>query len=91
MSPNGGSNDPFMNLRERTQDLERNERSEISNAVIKLLFADLPVADQAGRLRFVTDGRKMGEGPGAGTGVPVYDDGTSTGWRRMSDDTVVLN
>ncbi len=85
-----GADDPFMRLRERIQDLERDERAEYANAVAALVFADLPTADQAGRLRFVTNGRKVGEGVGAGTGVLAYDDGTSTGWRRTADDTVVL-
>lgn len=36
---------------------------------------------------FATNGRKVGEGPGAGTGVPIY---WSTGsWRVLSDDTPV--
>lgn len=41
-----------------------------------------------GRLRYVTNGRKIGEGAGGGTGVLVYDDGVS--WRRASDDTVAV-
>lgn len=47
----------------------------------------LPAAGVAGRVAFPTDGRKVGEGPGAGTGVLAYDDGTA--WRRSSDDTTV--
>ncbi len=80
---------PVLNLRDRVQDLERDERSELTNAIPAVAFADLPTATQAGRLRFVIDGRKLGEGVGAGTGVVAYDDGTVTGWRRTADDTVV--
>lgn len=49
--------------------------------------AGLPAAGTAGRVAFATNGRKVGEGGGAGTGVPCYDDGTA--WRRYSDDTTV--
>lgn len=49
--------------------------------------ATLPAAGLAGRIAFATNGRKNGEGSGAGTGVQVYDDGTA--WRRVSDDTTV--
>lgn len=78
-----------MNLRDRLRDEEANERSEVTNAVPARTVANLPAIGQAGRLRFATDGRKVGEGPGAGTGVVVYDDGGAS-WRRLSDDTAVL-
>ena len=39
-------------------------------------FANLPTG-QAGDQRFVTDGRKAGEGAGSGTGVLAYFDGTN--------------
>lgn len=50
--------------------------------------ASLPVKGiPEGRTAYATDGRKIGEGPGAGTGVPCYlSHGT---WRRLSDDTQV--
>lgn len=83
------SQEALQNLRDRIRDLEANERSELTNAVPAVTVADLPTVGQVGRLRFATDGRKMGEGPGAGTGVPVYDDGGAS-WRRLSDDTAVL-
>ena len=55
------------------------------------LVADLPAAsvDKRGRLRFVVDGRKIGEVSGAGTGVLAYDDGGA--WRRTGDDTTVTS
>lgn len=74
-------------LLERIKALEANGRSEVSGSIEAIVFADLPVAGQAGRSRFVTDGRKIGEGVGAGTGVPAYDDGSA--WNRTSDDTAV--
>ena len=76
------------NLRDRIRQLEANERSEVTNAVPEVTFANLPAVGQAGRIRFVTDGRKIGEGVGAGTGVLAYDDGGAS-WRRPSDDTAV--
>lgn len=80
-------NEPIKALRDRIREVEANERSEVTNAVPALTVADLPSAGQAGRLRFATDGRKIGEGPGFGSGVLVYDDGSA--WRRTSDDTTV--
>lgn len=74
-------------LLERIKALEANGRSEVSGSIEAIAFADLPTPGQAGRLRFVTDGRKTGEGGGAGTGTPAYDDGVA--WRRTSDDTTV--
>ena len=50
--------------------------------------AGLPVAGTAGRYAFATNGRKTGEGAGAGTGVLCYDDGIA--WRRVDDGTTVL-
>lgn len=82
------------NLRDRLRDVEADERSEVTNAVPAVTVVNLPLValggiPQAGRMRFTTDGRKLGEGPGAGTGVIVYDDGGGR-WRRLSDDTAVL-
>lgn len=71
----------------RIRKLEQAERSEVANGVVSLLFVDLPAPGQTGRWRFVTNGRKVGEGAGAGTGVMAYDDGVA--WRRPSDDTTV--
>ena len=71
----------------RLRKLEEEGRAEIAGGIVPLVFASLPVAGQPGRLVFVTDGRKLLEGVGAGTGVPAYDDGTA--WRRTSDDTTV--
>ncbi len=72
----------------RIKALEAAERAEIAGATALATVATLPAAGQEGRILFATDGRKQGEGPGAGTGVPVYDDATA--WRRYSDDTTVL-
>ena len=62
-----------------------------TNDLLYATVAQLPAANvQSGARAWATDGRKSGEGAGAGTGVLVYADnqaGTVT-WRRLSDDTV---
>lgn len=49
--------------------------------------AKLPTAALAGDMAYCTDGRKVGEGAGAGTGVPVYF--SNTAWRVYSTDAPV--
>jgi hypothetical protein len=51
---------------------------------------DLPLAAANGAVVFVTDGRKVGEGAGAGTGVAAYFDLATTTWMVFSTDTAVL-
>ena len=50
--------------------------------------ATLPAAPTGYPMAFATDGRKISEGVGAGTGVACYWDGSA--WRRSSDDTTVV-
>lgn len=73
-------------LSKRISIVESKERAETAGAFQKITFANLPVAGKPGRSYFCTNGLKVGEATGNGTGVPVYDDGT--GWFRYSDDTV---
>lgn len=82
-----GELDPIAQLTKRLRTLEANTRAEQAGAVQALLFAALPAAGQPGRLLFVTNGRKIGEGAGAGTGVLVADDGTN--WIHVATDTPV--
>ncbi len=79
--------DIILALKRRIEVLERNQRVELAGSVETNTVAVLPAAGQVGRVRFATDGRKSGEGPGAGTGVLVYDDGVA--WRRVDDGTTV--
>jgi len=79
--------DVLTEILNRIRELEANGRSEVTGSIEAIVFANLPTPGQPGRLRFVTDGRKTGEGVGAGTGVPAYDDGVA--FRRYSDDTTV--
>ena len=51
--------------------------------------ASLPSSPSAGSIAYATNGRKVGEGTGAGTGVPCYY--SNSAWRRYSDDTVVAS
>jgi hypothetical protein len=49
--------------------------------------ADLPVSAVVGTRAYASNGRKIGEGAGDGTGVPVYySDGT---WRSALDSPVL--
>lgn len=75
------------NLAHRLTTVENRERVETAGAIQPLAFANLPAAGQRGRLRFCTNGRKVGEGAGVGTGIVAYDDGVA--WRRTADDTTV--
>ena len=66
------------------------------NAAFKALLgpasypvASLPTAAFNGALAFASNGRKVGEASGSGTGVVVaYSNGA---WRRLSDDTAVAS
>ena len=49
--------------------------------------AKLPAKPKDGTFAYASDGRKVGQGPGAGTGVPCYY--SAGAWRRFSDDTAV--
>ncbi len=77
----------FEEIAKRLRALETAQRAEIAGGLDAILFANLKTPGQAGRMVFVTDGRKTGEGAGVGTGTPAYDDGVA--WRRTSDDTTV--
>ena len=64
------------------------------NLAVKALLSAASYAVSAlpsglnGAIAFATNGRKIGEGAGAGTGVlVVFSNGA---WRRLSDDAVVL-
>lgn len=50
------------------------QRSEQTGGVERILFADLPVAGQKGRLRYCSNCRKPAEGAGNGSGRMVIDD-----------------
>lgn len=77
-------------LEARLQNLEQNSSLAIETVGVQIrTFAELPPAGVKGRMYYVTNGRKAGEGAGAGTGVLAIDDeiaGTPT-WVRVDDPT----
>lgn len=70
------------------------ERAETAGGVAQSTLANAPNAAiggvSLGDLLAVTDGRKIGEGVGAGTGVIAYYNPTTDSWLRLSDDTAVV-
>lgn len=54
----------------------------------KFTVAGLPVGAE-GQIAYATNGRKVGEGAGAGTGVPVYF--SNAAWRTYSGDAAVTS
>jgi hypothetical protein len=58
-----------------------------AQSLAQYALADLPVGFE-GRVVFVTDGRKTGEGAAAGTGVPAY--WSAAAWHVFFDDSVVV-
>lgn len=85
--PSDGLEQIIRNLSARIHAVEIRETSPPPSSSV----ADLPPASltKRGRLRYVTNGCKIGEVSGAGTGVLAYDDGGA--WRRTGDDTTVIS
>lgn len=65
------------------------QRAEVTGAFLRSAFADLPLAGKIGRVYYCTDCRKSGEGAGAGTGCPVWDDGSD--WLNFYDNGVAAS
>lgn len=67
------------------------QNANIALGVQTFTVAGLPTITQTGgtQIAFASNGRNPGEGVGAGTGVLVWNDGTS-GWRTVYDGTAVL-
>ena len=70
-------------------------KSTLQNLIAKMLgiesstVAGLPSPTPARKFLFVTDGRKVGELSGAGTGVLCQSDGVS--WKTCDDGTTVAS
>ena len=93
-------NEMWAFLNERQDAADRRQRrqtllSEIAGVTSTfeiMTLADAPLAADgmlAYEVRFISDGRKQGEGAGNGTGVPAYYDPAQDAWLRLSDDTAV--
>lgn len=75
----------------------RYERAEISDSIPAYTFANLPTASDGGlgdnlsytTLAWVTNGRKNGEGAGAGTGILAYWDATAQVWKGVRSEVAV--
>lgn len=87
----------FANVVNRLKALESKEyiatsgnaaTSTITQGVTSYTVAGLP-AGTAGQLAYASNGRKVGEGAGAGTGVLVYKDATN--WRTCDASTTVAS
>ena len=59
------------------------------NRCLSYTVAGLPASPGEGAMAFATNGCKVGEGAGAGTGVPVYFSLSS--WRVFSTDIAVTS
>ena len=58
------------------------------NALPIYAYADLPTGFN-GAIAYCSNGRKTGEGAGAGTGVPAYWSSSDSDWHVFYDDTVL--
>lgn len=93
--PNGGAGSLVYN--DSTQWISVHDYSVFSQttqAVYEYTVAALPTPPVTltgtRALAFATNGRKAGEGVGAGTGVPVYWNSVTSEWLRMEDNSVVV-
>lgn len=76
-------------LQKQVSATSQQPRSEYTGGIARLTVAELPATGQAGQLFWVTNGRKSGEGVGAGTGVPAYWNSATSQWLRFEDNAVV--
>lgn len=86
-------------LSTRVDDLQqRSESSETGGGMVAFTYALAPRAADGGMqtdnlaycdVVFISNGRKSGEGVGAGTGVPCYFDPAINDYRKFSDDLQV--
>lgn len=71
------------------------DRAEYTDGAIVMAYADLPTEGLGNSINFVTflfvsNGRKPGEGAGAGTGVFAYWDDIAQQWKNMHDYAQVV-
>ena len=63
----------------------------IQNKAPVLTVATLPVAGAAGQFYWASNGRKAGEGGGAGTGLMVYWNPSTSSWFTFSGNIAVTS
>lgn len=69
---------------------EKQPRSEYTGGFQRRTVAELSsIVGMAGQCYFATNGRKGGEGVGAGTGLPVYWNPATSQWYNFYNNTVV--
>lgn len=83
-----------LNRRSKSQE-SRSERSEFTAAVVAFELADAPTTGVGNNtsytsLAWISDGRKPGEGGGAGTGVLAYWDAINAAWYSVFDQLAVV-
>lgn len=70
--------------------ISRTERAEVAGGHQAYTFATMPTVNNSGGDEiWVSNGRKVGEGAGAGTGVLCYWNPTTGTWKKHRDDTDV--
>jgi len=84
--------DQIADNRDRIRRLESQQLSETATSVPSVALADAPLAADGMTtfaLRFISDGRKPGEGAGTGTGILCYYDSGSDSWFTVSGNIAV--
>lgn len=81
--------------RRQKQTAQKSEGALFTDGLVAFAYADLPtdgLGDNVSYITivFVSDGRKSGEGAGAGTGVVAYYDVASGNWLNIADYSQVL-
>lgn len=73
--------------------LAKSERAETAGGMLASTLLSAPLAADGGvgdgDFLFIINGRKSGEGVGAGTGIPAYYNADTDSWLRFSDDAAV--
>lgn len=85
-----------LQLQRQQVDLQDTAGNDVSGVAFQFpvsALADAPLAADgmtSYACRFISDGRKTGEGAAAGTGVPAYYDPDTDSWLLFRDDSAVL-
>lgn len=84
-------NNKILTLQKKVKKLQQSSyRAEVAGARVTIDFADLPATGTPGQIYWVNDGRKPGEGMGAGTGVPASWNQATLTWISDYDQNTVV-